>query len=174
MATLEEEHLQCCTVQEGTERLPPSPSATTRRRKHGRSNGFRRARDAESQGRAAGDKLGFSVRGPKRAEAVVKLLAQRKGGSARRAFAVDHWRAVVAQSALARPKAVQWTIGDRNSGSGQAAFLGDSENQWHYQHGKRWPSLAVRRLRRAARRLAGAKSCRRKRDDVHFKPMATA
>jgi len=78
------------------------------------------------------------VRGPKRAEAVVKLLAEHKAEvlAALSLSFVDAswWRERF------KTKAVQWTIGDRNGEAAKRLAWGDLENEWHHQHGKRWPT----------------------------------
>jgi hypothetical protein len=83
-----------------------------------------------------GEKL--LVRGPKRAEAVVKLLAEHKAEvlAALSPSIVDPswWRERFTT------KAVQWTIGDRDWEAAKRLAWGDLENEWHYQHGKRWPT----------------------------------
>jgi hypothetical protein len=83
-----------------------------------------------------GDKL--LVRGPKRAEAVVKLLAEHKAEVI----------AVLAPSIVNErwwherftTKAFQWFLGDRNWETAKRLAWGDLENEWHNQHGKRWPA----------------------------------
>jgi hypothetical protein len=83
-----------------------------------------------------GEKL--LVRGPKRAEAVVKLLAEHKAEvlAALSPSFVDAswWRERFAA------KAVQWFVGDRDWDAAKRLACGDLENEWHYQHGKRWPT----------------------------------
>jgi AAA domain len=78
------------------------------------------------------------VRGPKRAEAVVKLLAEHKAEvlAALSPSFVDAswWRERFAA------KAVQWFVGDRDWEAANRLAWGDLENEWHYQHGKRWPT----------------------------------
>jgi hypothetical protein len=37
-------------------------------------------------------------------------------------------------------RAVQWFLGDRNWEAAKRLAWGDLENEWHYLHGKRWPS----------------------------------
>jgi hypothetical protein len=97
---------------------------------------LRRARDAGLRVEAAGDEL--RVRGPKRAEAVVKLLAEHKA----EVLAVLSPATINARWWRERftTKAVQWTIGDRNWEAAKRLAWGDLENEWHYLHGKRWPS----------------------------------
>jgi hypothetical protein len=97
---------------------------------------LRRARDAGLKVEATGDKL--MVRGPKRAEAVVKLLAQHKA----EVLAVLSPSIIGARWWRERftAKAVQWFLGDRNWEAAKRLAWGDLENEWHYQHGKRWPT----------------------------------
>ena len=97
-----------------------------------------------------GDKL--LVRGPKRAEALVKLLASHKaevlaalaphaskskrGGQERAADGTEarRWRDRLATLI------VDWFRGDRDWKAAKRLAWGDLENEWHYQHGKRWPT----------------------------------
>jgi hypothetical protein len=83
-----------------------------------------------------GEKL--LVRGPKRAEAVVKLLAEHKAEvlAALSPSFVDAswWRERFAA------KAVQWFVGDRDWDAAKRLAWGDAENDWHDLHGQRWPS----------------------------------
>jgi hypothetical protein len=78
------------------------------------------------------------VRGPKRAEAVVKLLAEHKAEvlAALSSSIVDAscWR----ERFMAN--AVQWFVGDRDWDAAKRLAWGDLENDWHHQHGKRCPS----------------------------------
>jgi hypothetical protein len=93
-----------------------------------------RARDAGLKVEAVGDKL--MVRGPKRAEAVVKLLAQHKAEvlAALSPPIGSWWRERFAG------KAVQWFVGDRDWDAAKRLAWGDLENEWHHQHGRRCPS----------------------------------
>jgi hypothetical protein len=95
-----------------------------------------RARDAGLKVEAVGDKL--MVRGPKRAEAVVKLLAQHKAevlaALSPSIIGARWWRERFTA------KAVQWFLGDRNWEAAKRLAWGDLENEWHHQHGKRCPS----------------------------------
>ena len=115
-----------------------------------------RAQEAGLRIEPMGDKL--LVRGPKRAEAVVKLLAEHKAEvlAALSPSFVDAswWRERFTT------KAVQWFIGDRDWDAAKRLAWGDLENEWHHQHGKRCAFMAMRRVRRAHWRLAGAKSSR--------------
>jgi hypothetical protein len=98
---------------------------------------LRRARDAGLRVEAAGDKL--LIRGPKRAEQVVKLLA-------------EHKPEVLA--ALARPRSdlieplrwrerfttrsFEWFRDQRSWEEARQLAWGDLQNEWHERHGKRW------------------------------------
>jgi hypothetical protein len=97
---------------------------------------LRRARDAGLRVEAAGDEL--RVRGPKRAEAVVKLLAEYKA----EVLAVLSPSTINARWWRERfmTKAVQWTIGDRNREAAKRLAWGDLQNEWHELHGQRCPS----------------------------------
>jgi hypothetical protein len=95
-----------------------------------------RAQEAGLHIEPKGDRL--LVRGPKRAEAVVKLLAEHKAKvlAALSPSFVDSscWRERFAA------KAVQWFVGDRDWDAAKRLAWGDLENEWHHQHGKRCPS----------------------------------
>jgi hypothetical protein len=97
---------------------------------------LRRAQEVGLRVEPMGDKL--LVRGPKRAEAVVKLLAEHKAEvlAALSPSFVDAswWRERFMTNAL------QWTIGDRNWEAAKRLAWGDLENEWHELHGQRWPS----------------------------------
>lgn len=97
---------------------------------------LRRAQQVGLRVEPIGDKL--LVRGPKRAEAVVKLLAEHKAEVlvALSPSFVDAswWRERLAA------KAVQWFVGDRDWEAAKRLAWGDLENEWHHQHGKRCPS----------------------------------
>jgi hypothetical protein len=81
-----------------------------------------------------GDEL--RVRGPKRAEAVVKLLAEHKAEvlAALSPSIAIWWRERFTA------KAAQWFIGDRDWDAAKRLAWGDLENDWHHQHGKCCPS----------------------------------
>ena len=78
------------------------------------------------------------VRGPKRAEAVVKLLAEHKAEVlAALSPSFDDagwWRERFAA------RAVQWFVGDRDWDAAKRLAWGDLENEWHQLHGRRWLS----------------------------------
>jgi hypothetical protein len=83
-----------------------------------------------------GDKL--LVRGPKRAEAVVKLLA---GYKAEVLAALSPWFVDASWwHERFAAKAVQWFVGDRDWDATKRLAWGDLENEWHHQYGKRCPS----------------------------------
>ena len=94
---------------------------------------LRRAQEVGLRVEPTGDKL--LVRGPKRAEAVVKLLAEHKAEvlAALSPSFVDAswWRERFTT------KAVQWFVGDRDWDAAKRLAWGDLENEWHHQHGKR-------------------------------------
>jgi len=109
-----------------------------------------RARDAGLRVELIGDKL--LVRGPKRAEAVVKLLAEHKaevlaalapGASVskcnRQSEEVDAAEARRWRDRFAI-RIGDWFRGDRDWEAAKRLAWGDLENEWHYQHGKRWPT----------------------------------
>jgi hypothetical protein len=92
------------------------------------------------------------VRGPKRAEAVVKLLAEHKAevlaalalgeSTSERGdqeSAVDDKQARQWRDRLAT-RIVDWFHGDRGLEEARRLAWGDVENEWHELHGRRWPS----------------------------------
>jgi hypothetical protein len=95
-----------------------------------------RAQEAGLHIEPKGDTL--LVRGPKRAEAVVKLLAVHKAevlAALSPSFVnASWWRERFAA------KAVQWFVGDRDWDAAKRLAWGDVENEWHQLHGRRWPS----------------------------------
>ena len=95
---------------------------------------LRRAQEVGLRVEPIGDKL--LVRGPKRAEAVVKLLAEHKAEvlAALSPSIGSWWRERFAA------KAVLWFVGDRDWDAAKRLAWGDLENEWHHQHGKRCPS----------------------------------
>jgi hypothetical protein len=93
-----------------------------------------------------GDKL--LVRGPKRAEAVVKLLAAHKaevlaalapGPLTSKFSAVDGTEARRWRDRLAS-RIVDWFHGDRGWEEARRLAWSDVANEWHELHGQRWPS----------------------------------
>ena len=124
-----------------------------------------RAQEAGLRIEPMGDRL--LVRGPKRAEAVVKLLAEHKAEvlAALSPSIVDAswWRERFTA------KAVQWTIGDRNWEAAKRLAWGDLENEWHYLHGKRWPSW---QCAGCCAPLGGSQALNLPDDNrVHFEPI---
>jgi hypothetical protein len=107
---------------------------------------LRRAQEVGLRIETAGDKL--LVRGPKRAEPVVRLLAEHKVEVLAALAAADQdqdqpvrmaeahrWRGRFASLAFA------WSHGgDRNWDAARRLAWGDLENEWHELHGQRWPS----------------------------------
>ena len=109
-----------------------------------------RAQEAGLRVEPMGDKL--LVRGPKRAEAVVKLLEAHKGevlaalalgaSTSERAdqeSATDNTEARRWRDRLAT-RIVDWFHGDRGWEEARRLAWGDVENEWHDLHGRRWPS----------------------------------
>ena len=109
-----------------------------------------RAQEAGLRIEPMGEKL--LVRGPKRAEAVVKLLASHKAevlaalapgastsGRGDQERAADGTEARRWRDRLAT-RIVDWFSGDRNWEAAKRLAWGDLENEWHHQHGKRWPT----------------------------------
>ena len=126
---------------------------------------FHRTQEVGLRIEPMGEKL--LVRGPKRAEAVVKLLAEHKAEvlAALSPSFVDAswWRERFTT------KAVQWTIGDRNWKAAKRLAWGDLENEWHYHHGKRWPTWQCAGCEKVIGGLAGINLPDGNR--VHFEPI---
>jgi hypothetical protein len=78
------------------------------------------------------------VRGPKKAEPVVRLLAAHKA-EVLAALVTD---AVEANTWRDRFIALsfEWLIGGRDWETAQRLAWGDLENEWHRAYGRRWPS----------------------------------
>jgi hypothetical protein len=95
---------------------------------------LQRAQEAGLHIELMGDTL--LVRGPKRAGAIVKLLAEHKAEvlAALSIVAASWWRERFTA------KAVQWSVGDRDWDSAKRLAWGDLENEWHDRYGKRRPS----------------------------------
>ena len=97
---------------------------------------LQRAQEAGLRIELIGDTL--LVRGPKRAEAVVKLLAEHKAevlaALSPSSGDAGRWRARFTAMA------VQWSVGGRDWDAAKRLAWGDLENEWHDQHGKRCPS----------------------------------
>ena len=109
-----------------------------------------RAQEAGLRVEPMGDKL--LVRGPKRAEAVVKLLEAHKGevlaalalgaSTSERAdqeSATDNTEARRWRDRLAT-RIVDWFHGDRGWEEARRLAWGDVEIEWHELQGRRWPS----------------------------------
>ena len=109
-----------------------------------------RAQEAGLRVEPMGDKL--LVRGPKRAEAVVKLLEAHKGevlaalalgaSTSERAdqeSATDNTEARRWRDRLAT-RIVDWFHGDRGWEEARRLAWGDVENEWHELHGRCWLS----------------------------------
>jgi len=95
---------------------------------------LRRAQEVGLRVKPMGEKL--LVRGPKHAEAMVKLLAEHKAEvlAALSPSIGSRWRERFAA------KAVLWFVGDREWEAAKRLAWGDLENEWHFQYGKRWPT----------------------------------
>jgi hypothetical protein len=98
-----------------------------------------RARDVGLRVEAAGGKL--TVRGPKRAEAVVRLLAEHKAEvlaalTPRPAGATEaaYWK----ERFTART--FEWLRAERGWEAAKRLAWGDLQNEWHALHGRRWPN----------------------------------
>jgi hypothetical protein len=110
---------------------------------------LRRAQEVGLRVEPIGDKL--VVRGPRRGEAVVKLLASHKaevlaalapGASTSergdQGRAADDKEARRWRDRLAT-RIVEWFHGDRGWEEARRLAWGDLENEWHELHGRRWP-----------------------------------
>ena len=110
---------------------------------------LRRAQEVGLRVEPIGDKL--LVRGPKRAEAVVELLAAHKAevlaalAPASTSKCTDQDAAVAGTEARRwrdrlATRIVDWFHGDRGWEEARRLAWGDLENEWHELHGRRWPS----------------------------------
>jgi hypothetical protein len=110
---------------------------------------LRRAHEVGLRVQPIGDTL--LVRGPKRAEAVVELLAAHKAevlaalAPASTSKCTDQDAAVAATEAgrwrdRLSTRVVEWFHGDRGWEEARWLAWGDVENEWHELHGRRWPS----------------------------------
>ena len=107
------------------------------------------------------------VRGPKRAEAVVKLLAQHKAevlaALSPSCVDADWWRGRFTA------KAVQWSVGGRDWDAAKRLAWGDMENEWHELHGQRSPSWQCAGCRAA---IGGSQALNLPDGNrVHFEPI---
>jgi len=95
-----------------------------------------RARHAGLRVEAVGDLL--RITGPKRAEPVVRLLAQHKvevlAALTPKETASSRWK----ERFTAR--SFEWFNGERDWNSARRIAWGDLENEWHNLHGPRWPA----------------------------------
>ena len=110
---------------------------------------LRRAQEVGLRVEPMGDRL--VVRGPKRAEAVVDLLAAHKAevlaalAPASASKCTDQDAAVAATEAgrwrdRLATRIVDWFQEDRGWQEARRLAWGDLENEWHELHGWRWPS----------------------------------
>ena len=110
---------------------------------------LRRAQEVGLRVEPIGDKL--LVRGPKRAEAVVELLAAHKAevlaalAPSSTSQCTDQDAAVAGTEARRwrdrlATRIVDWFQGDRGWEEARRLAWGDLENEWHELHGRRWPS----------------------------------
>src|SRR5262249_55848937 len=105
---------------------------------------LRRAQDVGLHVEIAGDKL--LVRGPKRAECVVKLLAEHKTEVLAALAPIDlDQSAEMAEARLWRGRfaglAFAWSRGgDRDWDAARRLAWGDLQNEWHRLYGERWPT----------------------------------
>jgi len=102
---------------------------------------LRRAEDAGLRVQPLGDKL--LVRGPRNAEAVVKLLAAHKAEVL--AALVSDQPAEMAEARLWRGRfaglVFAWSRGgDRDWDAARRLAWGDLQNEWHRLYGQRWPT----------------------------------
>jgi hypothetical protein len=97
---------------------------------------LRRARHVGLHVEAVGDKL--MVRGPKRADAVVRLLAEHKSevlaALTPRPALPSYWK----ERFTART--YEWAKGKRCWEDAKRLAWGDLQNEWHELHGQRWPN----------------------------------
>src|SRR5258705_9027278 len=94
---------------------------------------LRRAQEAGLRVEAVGSEL--RIRGPKQAEAVVKLLAANKHvvleALTSKALNWSHRLTV---------RTFEWLIGNRTWELARRLAWGDLLNEWHQRHGRRWPA----------------------------------
>jgi hypothetical protein len=110
---------------------------------------LRRAQEVGLRVEPICDKL--LVRGPKRAEAVVELLAAHKAEVLAAIAPVSTFNCTDQDAAVAATEAgrwrdrlatriVDWFQEDRGWQEARRLAWGDVENEWHELHGRRWPS----------------------------------
>jgi hypothetical protein len=97
---------------------------------------LRHAKEAGLRVEPIGSKL--MVRGPKRAESVVRLLAEHKA----EVLVVLSLATIDARCWHERftAKAFEWLLGPRDWEAAKRLAWGDLENEWHHRRGKRWPA----------------------------------
>src|SRR5271165_5896166 len=97
---------------------------------------LRRARDAGLRVEAAGDKL--LIRGPRRAEPVVKLLTEHKV-EVLAALERPPWDVIEPSPWRERftARSFEWFRGQRSWEEARRLAWGDLQNEWHERHGKR-------------------------------------
>jgi hypothetical protein len=97
---------------------------------------LRRACDAGLRVEVAGDKL--LIRGPKRAQGVVKLLAEHKAEvlAALSPSAVEARRWQEQYTA----RTFEWACRKRNWQAARRLAWGDLQNEWHRANGRGWPA----------------------------------
>ncbi len=93
-----------------------------------------RARHAGLRVESAGDML--KVTGPKQAEPIVRLLAQHKAEVL--AVLTSNENRYWPERFTART--FEWLKGNRDWGAARRLAWGDLENEWHLEHGRRWPT----------------------------------
>jgi hypothetical protein len=101
---------------------------------------LRRAYDAGLRVEAAGDKL--LIRGPKRAESVVQLLAEHKMEvlAALKTPTEDEFGDADLWSGRFASQIAAWFQGNRGWQEAQRLAWGEVLNEWHRRHGRRWPT----------------------------------
>jgi hypothetical protein len=95
-----------------------------------------RARHAGLRVEAAGDML--KIIGPKRAEPIVRLLAQRKTEILEALTPNKNGTSYWQERFTAR--SFEWSNGKRDWNSARRIAWGDLENEWHHFHGRVWPA----------------------------------
>ena len=95
-----------------------------------------RARHAGLRVEAAGDML--KITGPKRAEPIVRLLAQHKTEILEALTPNKNGTSYWLQRFTAR--SFEWSNGKRDRNSARRIAWGDLENEWHHLYGRVWPA----------------------------------
>jgi hypothetical protein len=123
-----------------------------------------RARDAGLQVEAAGEML--KITGPKRAEPVVKLLAEHKAEVL--AALTPHQNAAYWHARLVA-RTFEWFNGKRDWAAARRIAWGDLQNEWHKLHGRRWPTWQCAACEKP---IAGLAAIDLPDDNrVHFEPI---